>query len=328
MELKARNVNEMFSSALWAMKAADLPVEETRNGPVVAFTEPVTLTYERPQERVLFHSGRDANPIFHLLESVYLLAGRRDVAFLKQFNSQIGRYSDDGENFNAAYGYRWRAHFGQDQLYEVIQVLQKDRNTRQAVLQIWDTSDLSKKTLDKACNLCVIFDCRGGKLNMSVMNRSNDLLWGATGANAVQFSILQEFVAYAVSLPVGVYRQITNNLHLYLSIYDGQKYLDNPPSSEDYDLYSSGDVFPAPLMLNGGYKTFLRECEQFCSDPFNTEHEYRHPFFNHVAVPMAMVSRVRKLKAGDGRGWAAKIRASDWRRAVFDWIDRREAVKV
>jgi hypothetical protein len=33
---------------------------------------------------------------------------------------------------------------------------------------------------------------------------------------------------------------------------------------------------------------------------------------------------VRKIHAGDGRSYAAKIRAEDWRRAAFDWIDRRD----
>ena len=31
-----------------------------------------------------------------------------------------------------------------------------------------------------------------------------------------------------------------------------------------------------------------------------------------------------KIHAGDGRSYAAKIRAEDWRRAAFDWIDRRD----
>ena len=33
------------------------------------------------------------------------------------------------------------------------------------------------------------------KLCMTVCNRSNDMLWGAYGANVVHMSMLQEFVA-------------------------------------------------------------------------------------------------------------------------------------
>jgi len=328
MEITVRNVNQAFSEMFWRFKVENLKPEPTRNGPALVYPVPVTTIYTNPRERVLFHQGRDANPIFHLLESIWMLAGRRDVAFLQQFNSKIGQYSDDGENFNAAYGHRWRHHFGHDQLLEVIRVLEKDPNSRQAVVQMWDVEDLTKSTKDKACNMQVIFDTRKGVLNMTVINRSNDMWWGAYGANAVHFSVLQEFVAYALGLSVGVYRQSSHNLHLYTELYDVQKYLDNPPNNLAYDAYVANEVEALPLFEGRDYLTFLYECEVFCDDPFNGDVEYENPFFSKVAQPMAMVSRVRKLKQGDGREFAQKIRASDWRKATFDWINRREAAKL
>ena len=295
MEFKARNVNGMFSTVLRGMKSGDYAVEQTRNGPVLAFPEPVILTYTHPRERVLFHRGRDAPHIFHLMESIWLLAGRQDVDFLRQFNQNIGQFSDDGKTFNAAYGYRLREHFGVDQLVKVIEILSRDPGTRQAVLQLWDPADLVKKTLDKACNLEIIFDTRGGLLNMTIFNRSNDIIWGALGANVVHFSVLQEFVACSVGLRVGEYRQVSNNLHLYLTVYDGQKYLANLRDHEAYDCYSNAEkLTPLPMMLNGDWRGFLDDCEKFCRDPFNADTVYAHPFFLGVAHPMAMVSRVRK----------------------------------
>lgn len=328
MEITVRNVNQAFSEMFWRFKVENLKPEPTRNGPALVYPVPVTTIYTNPRERVLFHQGRDANPIFHLLESIWMLAGRRDAAFLQQFNSKIGQYSDDGENFNAAYGYRWRYHFGHDQLLEVIRVLEKDPNSRQAVVQMWDVEDLTKPTKDKACNMQVIFDTRKGVLNMTVINRSNDMWWGAYGANAVHFSVLQEFVACALGLPMGVYRQSSHNLHLYTELYDVQKYLETPPNNLAYDAYVSEEVEPLPLFEGRDYLTFLYECEMFCDDPFDMTVDYTNPFFSKVAQPMAMVSRVRKLKQGDGREFAQKIRASDWRKATFDWINRREAAKL
>ena len=328
MEITVRNVNQAFGEVFWKMKALGLKPENTRNGPALVFPEPVITTYRYPQERVLFHKGRDANPIFHLMESIWMLAGRRDVQFLQHFNSTIGQFSDDGKVFNAAYGYRWRRHFGFDQLEETIKTLRRDPETRQAVIQMWDQDDLVKRTKDKACNTQVVFDTRGNKLNMTVFNRSNDIWWGAYGANAVHFSFLQEFVACAIGMRCGAYRQVSNNLHLYTEVYNATKYVESPPNHEDFDLYSSGIVRPTPIMLNGDYKSFLADCEKFCCDPFNQSAEYKNPFFTHVAQPMAMVSRIRKIRAGDGTGFAAKIRAQDWKRAVFDWIHKRELLRA
>lgn len=327
MELTVRNVNDAFSEIFWKFKVLDLKPEQTRNGPALVYPEPVITTYLKPMERVLFHAGRDANPIFHLMESIWMLAGRRDVEFLQHFNSKIGQYSDDGRSFNAAYGHRWRHYFGHDQLSEVIEILRKDPSTRQAVIQMWDSDDLTKTTKDKACNTQLVFDTRGGVLNMAVFNRSNDLWWGAYGANVVHFSILQEVVAASLGMPMGVYRQISNNLHLYTELYPAGKYLVTPPEAEEYNLYTADKVKSIPVLLSGDYKSFLLECDKFCSDPFNSKANYIHPFFSKIAHPMAMVSRVRKNKEGVGRTFADAIRASDWREAVHAWINRREAAK-
>jgi hypothetical protein len=324
MELTVRNVNQAFSEIFWKFKALGLKPEPTRNGPALVHPELVTTVYACPAERVLFHPGRDANPVFHLLEGVWMLAGRRDVEFLTQFNSRMGEFSDDGKTFNAAYGHRWRAHFGRDQLDEVIKLLRRDPTTRQAVVQIWDSADLLRKTKDKACNTQIVFDVRQDRLNMTVFNRSNDVWWGAYGANAVHFSMLQELVAAATGHRIGVYRQVSNNLHLYTELYDAARYVESPPVAETYDHYSAGAVRPAPLLLNGEYRLFLAECEMFCSDPYNERLRYANPFFEHVARPAALVARTRRTHSGDGRGYAQKIRAEDWRRAVLEWIDRRE----
>lgn len=328
MELVVRNVNEAFSEIFWKIKASRLSPEQTRNGPALVFPEPLTTIYLRPDERVLFNLDRDANPIFHLMESIWMMAGRNDVAFLTQFNKNMVNFSDDGVTFNAAYGYRWRHHFGFDQLAEVIRVLTEDPGSRQAIVQIWDSADLYKKTKDKACNMQVIFDTRGDALNMTVINRSNDIWWGAYGANAVHFSFLQEFIAHALNLPLGQYRQSSHNLHLYTELYDAAKYVNNPPTPYSGGRYGYNGVDPYPIMDSDDWQTFLKECEFFCENPFNTAHTYTHSFFNAVAVPVAMVSHSRKTKKSDGRDWANIISAGDWRTAVINWIEKREQNKM
>ena len=328
MELRVRNVNSAFGEIFWKIRAYRNDVEQTRNGPAIAFPEPVMTTYDFPNERVLFHAGRDANPVFHLMESIWMLAGRRDVAFPDLFNSRLKQYSDNGKTFNAAYGYRWRNHFDYDQLVEIIKLLRRDKQTRQAVMQIWEPEDLTKKTKDKACNTQVLFDCRGERLNMTVFNRSNDIWYGAYGANAVHFSFMQEFVASSVGLRVGVYRQVSNNLHLYTELYDTNRLLDMPPEYETFDKYIQGLVRPMPIMLDNDYRGFLNDCEKFCDSPFNQFAKYTHPWFRSVALPIAMISKQRRTGESTGLEWAEQVKASDWRIAATEWIERRESAKA
>lgn len=324
MEITTRNANTLFEDMFWKFKTSGMSAD-SRNGPVIRIVEPVLTTIANPMERVLFHGERDANPVFHLMESIWMLAGRRDVGFVQQFNSKIGQYSDDGEVFNAAYGYRWRHHFGHDQLLELITKLQTDRDTRQAVLQMWDSKDLSKDTKDRACNMQLIFEILHGKLNMTVINRSNDAWYGYCGANVVHFTVLQEFVASAVGVKLGVYRTFTTNLHLYTELYDARKFVDNPPSSEAFDMYQHG-VKPMKLMFNNDWVSWLEDAEAFCNNPFKYDNS-QYSFFTEVAHPMAMISYERKNKISDGMKWADRVEAEDWRIAAQDWIERREAAK-
>ncbi len=77
MHLYYRGVNQAFKElvrAIWLGSREDGPFQgqihvrkdQSRNGPVLVIDEPVIITYEKPQERVLFNKERDANPFFHL----------------------------------------------------------------------------------------------------------------------------------------------------------------------------------------------------------------------------------------------------------------------
>lgn len=198
---------------------------ESRNGPVLVSPVPVTTVYMRPWERVLFWPERDANPFFHFYEGLWMLSGRNDIAPLTVFVKQMSEYSDDGKTIHDAYGYRWRfmdredddGYDGTDQLKIVIRRLQEDPDDRRSVVQMWDESiDLDRQGKAVPCNLVLTAQIVAGRLNIVVFNRSNDIIWGCYGANAVHFSMLQEYLARKIGCPVGTYTQVSVNWHAYI----------------------------------------------------------------------------------------------------------------
>src|SRR5437667_129280 len=136
MEIKVTNVNQCLSECLQWLLAAGVE-ENSRNGPVLVSPEPVMVTYTRPQERVLFSPLRDANPFFHLMEALWMLAGRNDVEWPAYFASNMRNYSDDGKIFHGAYGYRWRKAMSFDQLALIARELKANSESRRCVLQMW-----------------------------------------------------------------------------------------------------------------------------------------------------------------------------------------------
>jgi thymidylate synthase len=319
LNIFGRNVNDVFPLGLFHLKSNGVK-RESRNGPTLEMMTPVAIKYDRPEERVLFSPERDANPFFHLFESLWMLSGRDDVAFLDEYNSQMKKYSDDGKRFNAAYGHRLRTHFKKDQIDEVITLLRRNPDDRQAVLQIWDVDDLGKPTLDKGCNLTIVPRIRYGRLDWTVYNRSNDFILGALGANAVHMSVIQEFVARMVGVKVGQYWQITNCLHAYTELTPHWEKCKNLSLSMYVDPYKEDEVKPFPLVTCKD--DWMSDLYKWMEEPWRGV-RYTDPFFNKVARPMAVAHRAHKENK-NGLEYVNQIEASDWQLACKQWLERRE----
>lgn len=286
--------------------------EQTRNGPVLRLPGPTILHYTHPEERVMFWPERNANPFFHLYEAFWMLAGREDVASLTDLLPSMKQFSDDGEIFNGAYGYRWRKAFGFDQLTRIVHALRSNPGCRRQVLQMWSPNDLlNGASRDLPCNTHVYFAINHeGRLDMTVCNRSNDLVWGALGANCVHFSVLQEWMAAWIEVPLGNYYQFTNNLHGYLTTAEPLR--DLVLQAGQADPYSLGYVCPTPLG-----KMPLTDAEGYLRGMGTGT-----PFTEDVLRPAVAAYTARKHNYDRALRLCEEIQASDWRKACTEWMER------
>jgi thymidylate synthase len=228
------NPSELYLKALYRLKYEGR--ELAPRGKRILELRPVIFEFINPLNRTTFIEGRSINPFFQLAESLWILSGRADVEPVSLFNSNIGQFSDDGKYFNAPYGERLR-FWGRstlreidrgltiiDQLNDVHKKLSNDQDSRQAVAVIYnpdfDNSNYtSKGGKDQPCNLVLLFKIRDNKLDMTVLNRSNDIHWGLFGANLCQFSTILEYMACWLGVEAGTYYHITDSLHVYLDNY-------------------------------------------------------------------------------------------------------------
>lgn len=325
--IHANNVNGALEQGLKTLATFGVK-EDSRNGPVLVAPGPVLTTYRRSWERVLFSPVRDANPFFHLFEAIWMMAGHNDLDWPLRFNSRFAGYSDDGRALRGAYGFRWRKFFGFDQLPAIVAELKDDPNSRRAVLGMWSPgSDLHQNSKDIPCNTQVYFDLRGGDLNATVTCRSNDILWGAYGANAVHFSVLQEWLATALKVPVGEMRQFSNNFHLYTDVLpasgEGKTALSMADDSAVSDLYTLDGMEAIPLVGKDPWNWLIQAAE-FCKFGLGMQFNYADPFFAGTARPMLQAWEAHKAKDhAMALHHAQNIVAPDWREAAVQWLVRR-----
>ena len=337
--LTVRNVNSALPLGL-VMLRDEGKVIAPRGLATLELEGPVATTYQRPHEMVLFDPMRDANPMFHFFEALWILAGRQDVKFLAHFNARMADYSDDGKTFHAPYGYRMRnapdvLQGRRDQIESCIAKLKADPDSRQCVISIWDVGQDWQKTVDCPCNSTLVFKIRDGALRMTVCNRSNDVIWGAYGANVVQFSTLLVYMARRIGIRVGQYTQISDSYHVYESNPYWQAWVAKHPAGVQWvtDPYASDDELDTPSewmrpedIFYGGFDTDLK---MFFYD-YDNGHAGNNAFhwetgsFADVVMPMWKTHAAWKSKEPlKAMSLCATIQAPDWRKACREWMQRR-----
>jgi len=309
--------------------------EITRNGRAKVSPKPVTIRYRYPKNHVLINAVRDANPFFHLMEAMWMLSGRNDGGFLDNYIKDFSKlYGNTNGIVPDAYGYRWRTQFGYDQLTSLVQLLKEDPTTRQAVLQMWD-DDLQTKGSIKPCNLVATFRIRNDKLDMTVFNRSNDLIWGCCGANAVHFPLVQEYLASMIGIQQGEYWQITTNLHLYQKHLD--KFHDRIELGRDLhvalrdkgDYENTAPLINDPAHFDEDLEDTMAIIEDVNQDLETYDGNISNTFLANVVIPMARAHRHYKNRAmAEAFVELDKVIAADWKRAGVEWVKRRTSVRV
>lgn len=178
------------------------------------------LSIQEPRQRWIRSRLPCINIAFALVETVWIMRGRRDSAFLNYFNGALPQYAGNTENYHGAYGYRLRNVFEIDQLERAYSALRHNPDSRQVVLQIWNPCTDMPNELgihvaeDVPCNVSSILKVRHGKLEWLQVMRSNDFFRGLP-YNIVQFTTIQEVLAGWLGLEVGSYNHISDSLHVY-----------------------------------------------------------------------------------------------------------------
>lgn len=235
--IHGENVNDIYPKIISDILEVGQVVHP--RGTTTKELHPAHIELACPWERLVTAWNRPVNVAFMLAEVLWILEGRADVGMLQHYNSNIVQFSDDGQTFNAPYGYRIRKRWAFDQLEGVVKTLEDDPDSRQATIQIWDArSDLpamKPNTKDRACNLLSHVMIRDGKLDWLQIQRSNDAIWG-TPYNWMQFTHLQEFVAAQLHVPMGKFYHTIDSLHIYDGSYEST--FEAAACIEGFNLYS------------------------------------------------------------------------------------------
>ena len=157
----------------------------------------------------------------------FIMGSRKPEDFLREYTKIWDDFTNPGDVVTVAYGYRWRKHFGRDQLGLLVKMLQDDPSSRHGVVVTWDPAGdglggVNKKNVP--CPFTFIVNIIGGQLNLHNIIRSNDMMLGAPH-DIGGFALLQCILAQKLGVKPGIYTHSISNAHIYDIHYEGAKEL-------------------------------------------------------------------------------------------------------
>jgi len=183
-----KDINLKYKKKLWEIyrepdficKPRGLKItEKLNNSWIIDMDDPIITI----PERKLSYS-------FMFGEAAWMLEGRNDVESVSKYVDGVKRFSDDGVTFFGAYGPKIIT-----QTSYIVDTLTKDKDSRQAVLNIWRENPRSSK--DIPCTLSLQFFLREASddlwLHTVATMRSNDA-WLGTPYDTFNFSAISFYI--------------------------------------------------------------------------------------------------------------------------------------
>lgn len=155
-------------------------------------------------------------------EVAWFLQGTRDVTWLRNQCPLWDKFvEEDGVTVKNAYGYRWRKHFGRDQINGAVKALVADSSDRQVMVCAWDPSTDgldSPRTKNVPCptnfTLSMEEGTSGSYLHSSLFIRSSDLFVGLP-YDVMGHAMLMQLFARTLGTALGSMHVTLAHAHLY-----------------------------------------------------------------------------------------------------------------
>lgn len=228
-------INEMWESVMDELELAE--PHASRAGPtreLVGWSGRLA----DPSRNVLLDPARRMDPAYACAELLWYFSGERSVEMMCAYAPSYKRFANpqtETGHAMGAYGHRWTSNPGfADRAVEVVSnlegvelssqldaaelLMRKRPETRQAVVTMWDSSDIGEAIVGQAndvpCTIALQFLPRGGRLHAHCFMRSNDA-WLGMPYDVFCFTTVQAILARRLGLELGEYCHSVGSMHLY-----------------------------------------------------------------------------------------------------------------
>ena len=190
---------------------------------------------------------------FMVREAWWIMDGRNSVDTITNYSKAISTFSNDGIHFDGAYGPRVV-----DQIRYIVDTLEKDPDSRQAVMTIWRPNPRESK--DIPCTISVQWFIRNGKIYCIDNMRSSDI-WLGLPYDIFNFTMLTGYIMLCLKqrgivLELGDISINAGSQHIYEQHFEkAESIIDSIPKfTQDYKPFNPYE-FDSPKDLKDYLKS-------------------------------------------------------------------------
>lgn len=214
--------DSIYSSLLKDLLTNGVREVNKRTGHETASLPGVSFSIDLERDGFPLLSLRKIPVKLFIAEQIWFISGaRKPEIFLRKYTKIWDDFTNPGDVVTVAYGYRWRKHFGRDQLGSLVKLLEKDSTSRHGVIVAWDPGSDGLGGVGKSnvpCPYSFTVNIIGGRLNLMNIVRSNDMILGFPH-DVAGFALLQTMLAQKLGVKPGVYTHTIGNAHIYDTHY-------------------------------------------------------------------------------------------------------------
>jgi len=155
-----------------------------------------------------------------IYELLWFLKGDTNIRYLQEHGVRIwNEWADSTGDLGPVYGYQWRSwpdYEGGgsiDQIFEAIEVIRNNPDSRRIIVSAWNVSDLKKMKL-LPCHAFFQFYVVDGTLSLQLYQRSADVFLGVP-FNIASYALLLMMVAQVTGLQPGEFVHTFGDVHIY-----------------------------------------------------------------------------------------------------------------
>lgn len=189
---------------------------------IIMLDTPVSFRF--PLDRIPIAGNRKLYPHIAAVEAAWQFMGTKAGDWiLKRAPKLWEAFADENNMLQTAYGYRWRLHFGRDQLIMAMNELKTNPSNRQLYISAWDPSCDGLGDVDQPPNIpCPVgfslTTCKG-KLNLSLFIRSSDVFVGLP-YDMMTYALTAAAIAKSCNLELGTMHVTLAHAHIYDSDFN------------------------------------------------------------------------------------------------------------